>query len=949
MGVTFEAEAVDGGARVAVKTLALDRVRDWKIVELFEREAETLENLRHPAIPAFIEHFAVERDGTRTSYLVQQLAPGWSLSQWVASGWRADEAELRRITESVLDVLGYLHARMPPLIHRDVKPENIVREESGKIWLVDFGAVRTISESATLGGSTVVGTYGYMAPEQLRGIASPASDVYGLGATLVFLLTGRSPAQLPQKKLAIDFRPCARASAELLDLVERMVAPAPEDRLRDANQALSALKAPKLTSQPGNGRVIVLGATLVAVLGFAGGVVLHELPSRGARHALSSTAMATPALALPTRPSTGGSFDPVPRFALSIPAHYSAVMSVAFTSDGKGVLSGSWDNTVKLWDAQTGKPIRAFAGHTGRVGAVPAMPDGKRIVSGGDTTVRIWDLATGVGLKTIHADASQVFSVAVSRDGKMIASAGSDGTVKLWSDAGDAIATLAHGGQRVFSVAFSPDGSRLVSGGDDATVKVWDVAAHALLATMTAHTKIVDAVAFSPDGQTVASASDDHSVRLSQPTHGAAFAPLLLDGDEMWSVAFSPDGGTLVAGGKGHQLGTWDAARAQLRFASETNGALKGTLSVAFSPDGSLVATGHGDGTVWVWRMPSTIHAVLPEPHIVADPPPRAAPVDRLVDEGDALTDSYVGQGGVLDGAEKKYRAALDLDARSVGALTGLARVASKRAFKVDDDYDAYGLAAARAFANQALAVAPESARALIQSAWIAKFQKDSTRFQAEIAHALRVAPNSPSALLLAAHADLDAKNDIAAENDILRMLALPLTKGSVVNAYSVLRDVYWSRSDAGAIDELHRRTIALKPEVAWNKGNYAGFLVARGDFDGAIEWAQKAIAQMNYGAAHKTLAIAWSRKGDALLWDRGDAANAKKAYDSALVAYPSSAPAFYGIGAYDRWMAATTRDASKLDDAEQAFEKAAALDPKNELARNAIAEGPAVAERLGF
>ncbi len=949
MGVTFEAEPVAGGAHVAIKTLALDRVRDWKVVELFEREAQALENLRHPAIPAFIEHFAVERDGARTSYLVQQLAPGWSLAQWLASGWRPDEIELRRIAESVLDVLGYLHARIPPLIHRDVKPGNIVREESGKIWLVDFGAVRTISESATLGGSTVVGTYGYMAPEQLRGVASPASDVYGLGATLVFLLTGRSPAELPQKKLAIDFRSQARASAELLDLVERMVAPAPEDRLRDANQALSALKAPKITRRRGNGRVIALGATLVAVLGLAAGVYIVEQPARGPRRALASTAMATPALALPERPSLGGSFDPVPRYALTIPAHYSAVMSVAFTNDGNGVLSASWDDTVKLWDARTGKAIRAFAGHTGRVGAVRPMPDGKRIVSGGDTTVRIWDLATGAGLQTIQADSSQVFSVAVIRDGKTIASSGSDGTVKLWSDTGAAMATLRHGGHRVFSVAFSPDGSRLASGGDDGTVKVWDVATHNLLATMTAHTKSVGAVAFSPDGLTVARASDDHSVRLSQPVNGHAFAPLLLDGEEMWSVAFSPDGGTLVAGGKGHQLGTWDAARARLRFASDTGVVVKGTLSVAFSPDGALVATGHGDGDVWIWKMPSTAHATLPEPHIVPDAPPRAAPVDRLIDEGNDLTDSYVGQAGVLGAAEKKYRAALDLDPRSVGALTGLARVATKRAFKVNDDYDAAGLATARAFANQALAVASESSMALVESAWIAKFQKDSARFQAETAHALRVAPTSSSVLLLSAHANLDAKNDVAAEADIMRMLALPLLKGNVVNAYSVLRDIYWSRSDAGAIDELHRRTIALEPEVAWHKGNYAGFLVARGDYDGAVQWAQKAIAQMNYGAAHETLAIAWSRKGDALLWDSGDAANAKKAYDAALIAYPASAPAFYGTGAYDRWMAATTRDASKLDDAKRAFERAAALDPKNDLARKAIAEAPAVAERLGF
>jgi tetratricopeptide (TPR) repeat protein len=950
MGVTYEAEAVVSGARVAIKMLALDRVNDGKVVELFEREAEALENLHHPAIPTFIEHFAVQYAGARTSYLVQQLAPGWSLAQWVASGWRADEAEVRRIAEAVLGVLGYLHARMPPLIHRDVKPENIVREESGKIWLVDFGAVRTASESATLGGSTVVGTYGYMAPEQLRGLASPASDVYGLGATLVFLLTGRPPSELPQKKLAIDFRPRAHASTELLDLVEHMVAPAPEDRLLNANQALSELKAPKRAARRGSGRVIALSATLVAVLGLAGAVYLYEQPTRGPRHALSSTAASTPALALPERPSNGGSFDAVPRYAFTIPAHFSAVMSVAFTNDSSQILSASWDDTVKLWDAHSGKAIRAFAGHTGRVGGVRPMPDGKRIVSGGDTTVRIWDLATGKGLQTIQADDTQIFAVDVTRDGKTIASCGTRGNVKLWSgDTGAPIATLAHGDKRVLGAAFSPDGTRLVTGGEDSTVKLWDVASHALLATMTAHSKVVNAVAFSPDGQTVASASDDRTIVLSQPANGHAFPPLLLDDDEAWSVAFSPDGGSLIAGGKGRKLATWDVQRAKLRDNADIGAAAIGTLSVAFSPDGALVATSHGEGDIFVWKMPATTTAVIPAAHVVARPPLSGSRDARLCAEGTDLVEEHAYAAGALDLAEKKFRAALDLDPRSVGGLVGLARVATRRANRGGDAFDAAGLASARTFANQALAIAPESAAALVESAWVASFQRDEARLQAETAHAVRVAPTSSYVLAVAAQADFDAKNDVAAERDEMQILAQPISRWAVINAYEMLIKIYWRRSDPRAIDELYRRLVDIEPDAAWPKGNYAGFLVSRGDYDAAIAWAQKAIAQASYGAAHETLAIAWSRKGDTLLWDSGDAASAKQAYETALLAYPASSPAYYGLGACDRWMAAKYRDSSKLADAQTAFERAEKLDPKNLEAQKAVAEGPAVAQRLGF
>jgi serine/threonine protein kinase len=221
-GVTYEAELLSTGQRVALKELSLKGLKDWKQVELFEREARTLKGLSHPAIPQYVDYFQVDTPDNRWFYLAQELAEGTSLADWVASGWRGDEADIRAIAQAVLQVLDYLHSLNPPVIHRDIKPQNILRRDDGHIYLVDFGAVQTVYRHTMSLGSTVVGTYGYMAPEQFRGQAVPATDLYGLGATLLFLLTHQSPADLPQRRLRLDFRPYVSVSPALADWLDQV-------------------------------------------------------------------------------------------------------------------------------------------------------------------------------------------------------------------------------------------------------------------------------------------------------------------------------------------------------------------------------------------------------------------------------------------------------------------------------------------------------------------------------------------------------------------------------------------------------------------------------------------------------------------------------------------------------------------------------------------------------
>ncbi|MBD2098847.1 serine/threonine protein kinase [Trichocoleus sp. FACHB-591] len=244
IGTTYKAEDLQTQQQVALKALSLRRITDWKVLELFEREARVLSYLQHPAIPRYLNYFQVDTPENRWFYLVQELAEGRSLAQWVKEGWRIGEAEAKQLAIQVLEVLSYLHSLTPPVIHRDIKPQNILRHADGQIFLVDFGAVQDTYRDTLTQGSTVVGTYGYMAPEQFRGKAVLATDLYGLGATLLFLLTHQSPADLPQRRLKIDIRACTQLSSTFANWLDQMLEPAMEDRFPSAKEALAALQAP---------------------------------------------------------------------------------------------------------------------------------------------------------------------------------------------------------------------------------------------------------------------------------------------------------------------------------------------------------------------------------------------------------------------------------------------------------------------------------------------------------------------------------------------------------------------------------------------------------------------------------------------------------------------------------------------------------------------------------
>lgn len=238
--VTHRATDVQTGDDVAVKILRLADVSDWKGLELFERETKTLRALSHPNIPGYVDDFMVEGEGgQRTYYLVQEFVDGQPLQRMAP----LDVELFRSVLDDLLEILTYLSGHSPPVVHRDVKPDNILLDAAGRAHLVDFGCVQVITPRDT-GGSTVVGTTGYMAPEQLMGMSDPRSDLYGLGATCVYALTGQSPADLEQRRMKIIWRDNVSTplDRDIMETIDRMIEPHAEDRFESVDEARRALE-----------------------------------------------------------------------------------------------------------------------------------------------------------------------------------------------------------------------------------------------------------------------------------------------------------------------------------------------------------------------------------------------------------------------------------------------------------------------------------------------------------------------------------------------------------------------------------------------------------------------------------------------------------------------------------------------------------------------------------
>lgn len=295
--------------------------------------------------------------------------------------------------------------------------------------------------------------------------------------------------------------------------------------------------------------------------------------------------------------------------------HAGNILSITFSPDGRRMATAVSDQSFKLWDVITGDEVTSLDGHVrseldGNIPrrrhlAVAFSPDGRKVVTGSsDRTIKIWDGATGRELKTLTGHGGLVCSVAFSPDGKTIASGSEDTTVRLWdADTGRVLSIFELGALAVPDVAFSPNGKTLATGrgyGDDFTVKLWDVARGREVRTLNGHTSFVTSLAYSPDGKVLATASYDKTIRFWDALTGKELSTLKGHTSEVMALAFSPDGRRLATGGADRTVKLWDLSTGQEVITLKGHRAQ--VKSVAFSPDGKTLASGSLDGDLKLWR-----------------------------------------------------------------------------------------------------------------------------------------------------------------------------------------------------------------------------------------------------------------------------------------------------------------------------------------------------------
>ncbi len=242
-GIAFAATRVADGLRVCIKGLAYRGMTNFDAERLFRREASVLRQIEHPQVPAYIDDFALGAGPSFTLYLVQELVVGSDLEA-ERQERRPTVPEVVAVVDELLGIVAHLHALSPPIVHRDIKLRNVMRRAGdGRLVLVDFGSVKEVLHASFDPGLSVQGTLGYMAPEQLRGEASPRSDLYAIGMVAVALLSGREPATMLGAEHEVRWQSTVDVDARLREWLRRMTAADPMARFGDAAEARRALSA----------------------------------------------------------------------------------------------------------------------------------------------------------------------------------------------------------------------------------------------------------------------------------------------------------------------------------------------------------------------------------------------------------------------------------------------------------------------------------------------------------------------------------------------------------------------------------------------------------------------------------------------------------------------------------------------------------------------------------
>jgi WD40 repeat protein/predicted Ser/Thr protein kinase len=594
VGITFLAKNRRGELRV-IKTLREQILNhpQWiphqdKLRHDFRDEALRLALCRHPHIVQVENVF----DEENLPCMAMEYIEGEDLGKRITEKGALPEGEALQYIRQIGDALILVHEK--GLLHRDLKPSNIMmRAGKPEAVLIDFGLARQFLPGVALQHTESV-THGYAPPEQYAPIEQRGEyiDVYALAATLYSLVTGELPMPAPARLQNFTLQ----APKELNGNVS--------DRVNEAIMKGMALNY-KLRPQSVQEWLDLLGAGIVAptqpvkspsytapswecahIIGISGEIALSPKGD-----ILASVAVQV----IQLFSSTTG------ELLRTLTGHYDKVNSVAISSDGQILASGSHDKTIKLWSVTTGKEIRTLTGHSSSVSSVAISSDGQILASGShDKTIKLWSVTTGREIRTLSGHSNSVDSIAISSDGQILASGSEDKTIKLWSvTTGRKIRTFTGHSDSVDSVAISSDGQILASGSGDMTIKLWSVTTGKEIRTLTGHFHSVSSVAISSDGQILASGSWDNTIKLWSMTTGKEIRTLTGHSSSVSSVAISSDGQILASGSWDNTIKLWEVSTGK-EIHSLTH--FDNVYSVAFTPNGDGLAAGDVSGNIKIWR-----------------------------------------------------------------------------------------------------------------------------------------------------------------------------------------------------------------------------------------------------------------------------------------------------------------------------------------------------------
>ncbi len=576
-----------------------------KAAELFNREAVRLDELgKHPQIPELLAHF--EQEGNL--YLVQEYIDGSNLADEITRNSTFNETQIRQVLDNLLPVLHFMHHYQ--VIHRDIKPANIIRRHStttqsllthktaGQLVLVDFGAAKVFNEKQIPGTGTIIGSPEYIAPEQARGQAGFTSDIYSLGVTCLYLLTQISPFDLfdihEDRWVWRDYLKGKSLNPQLGRILDKMVASQPNKRYPTALAVINDLHPQTLPP------------AIAQSLAYAEPIAPPLTPSPPPTPLIPQPPQVSTPSPQPQRVSPSKTTSSW-QCLYTLTGHRNAVTAVAFSPDGKNLVSGSQDQTIEIWWRNTGKRWYTLTGHTNWVTTIAFSPNGEMLASGSrDQTVEIWDMTKGKRWFTLMGHSNGVENVAFSPVGDILASASRDQTIKLWDLAkAKQRLTLSGHSDRVYTVAFDPKGQWLVSGSRDKTIRFWDIQTGKELGRLSGHTDWVREIAVSPEGDILASASRDGMIKLWQLQDSQWVLKRTLRADEVdiFTIAFSPDSQILVSGNQKGQVDIWQVETGRLLETIAAHS--QDILSIAFSRDGQQLLTGSYDRTVKLWEVQS--------------------------------------------------------------------------------------------------------------------------------------------------------------------------------------------------------------------------------------------------------------------------------------------------------------------------------------------------------